>query len=549
MNMSKILMFLVVFLSGNCLYGQTLSGGSTDNGWRLYYAPYNDHSPSTPAELMKLKLSSIPATVPGNVEIDLQAAGKIKDPEKGNNVYALRQYEAYQWWYHRTFPTPEFKPGERVEIVFEGLDCLGKIWINDKLTGETDNMLIDHRFDITDLLRKDGPNTIYVCINPAVVEGRKYLNGVVGSRSDFNPESMNIRKAPHMYGWDIMPRLVSAGLWRDVHLEIIKPTRLKDIYWMTNNLDVSKGKAELILDWEIATDYPTIDGLTMEVSLKYNSATVYTNSFPLIYYSGRQKISLDNVKFWWPKGYGEPALYEGTLRIIDDKKKVLDEKSQIIGIRTAELIHSEITSKEKPGEFVFKINGEKIFVRGTNWVPLDALHSRDHKHLEDVFRMINDLNCNMIRCWGGNVYEDHDFFDLCDRNGVMVWQDFAMGCATYPQNNEFAEKIRKEAIAVVLKLRRHPSWFYGQEIMRMTQIWNGLSANISIRLLTGSAERSCHGLYGNLIPCGVIYPALPIQAMSTSGWVTSRNCCLKFICGARGVTIRHLFILKLMHIL
>jgi beta-mannosidase len=99
----------------------------------------------------------------------------------------------------------------------------------------------------------------------------------------------------------------------------------------------------------------------------------------------------------------------------------------------------------------------KIFVRGTNWVPLDALHSRDKNHLKDVFQMIPDLNCNMIRCWGGNVYEDHDFFDLCDENGVMVWQDFAMGCTTYPQNNDFTEKIKKEAINVVLKLRNHPS--------------------------------------------------------------------------------------------
>jgi len=455
--MNKILPFLVVFLFGSWLYGQSLSTKLPDDGWRLYYGPCDSKSPSCPDELLKLKWPSIPAIVPGNVEIDLQAAGIIENPEKGNNIYALRKYEAYQWWYYRTFQTPRYETGERVEIVFEGLDCFGTIWINGALIGNTSNMLINHRFDITGLLKSNGSNTIYVCINPAIAEGRKYLSGVVGTRSDFSPESVNIRKAPHMFGWDIMPRLVSAGLWREVRLDIVKPTRLREIYWMTNAVDVQKNMADLILDWEIETDYPTIDGLTMEVILKYNSATVYSNSFPLIYYSGRQRISLDNVKFWWPAGYGDPALYEGTVRIIDDKKKTLDERSNSIGIRTAELIHSEITSPEQPGEFVFKINGEKIFVRGTNWVPLDALHSRDTDHLESAISMIKDLNCNMIRCWGGNVYEDHGFFELCDRNGIMVWQDFAMGCTTYPQNNEFAETIREEAIKVVLKLRGHPS--------------------------------------------------------------------------------------------
>ena len=318
-------------------------------------------------------------------------------------------------------------------------------------------MLIEHRFDITGLLKKEGPNTIFVRINPAVTEGRKYLNGVVGTRSDFSPESVNIRKAPHMFGWDIMPRLVSAGLWREVRLDIVKPTRVKEIYWMTNSVDVNQRKADLILDWEIATDYPTIDSLTLEVSLRRNSVVVYSKSFPLIYYSGRVRIGLENADFWWPRGYGEPALYEGSVRIIDEKNNILDERSQPVGIRTAELIHSEITSREQPGEFLFRVNGEKIFVRGTNWVPLDAEHSRDKNHLEDAINMVNDLNCNMIRCWGGNVYEDHDFFNLCDRKGIMVWQDFAMGCTVYPQNNDFAERIRNEAISVVLKLRRHPS--------------------------------------------------------------------------------------------
>ena len=455
--MNKKIILPAILIFGNWLYGQNNTNISLCSEWKLYYGPSDRNAPANPDELKNMNWQMIPAAVPGNVELDLLVSGKIKNPEVGNNIYDLRKYEAYQWWYFRTFETPGYAIGERIEIIFEGLDCFGTVWINNKLVGKTDNMLIDHRFDITDLLNPKGSNTIYICINPAVAEGRKYINGVVGNRKDFSPEAVHVRKAPHMYGWDIMPRLISAGLWRAVWLNINKPTRLKQVYWMTNTVDVPSKKAQLLLDWEFATDYPTIDGLTMEVSLKRGSQIIYENSYSLFSHCSRQRISLDSVNFWWPRGYGYPVLYDATVRIVDDNKKVLDEKKQKIGIRTACLIYSEITTKENPGEFVFRINGEKIFVRGTNWVPLDAFHSRDQNHLRDAIRMITDLNCNMIRCWGGNVYEDQDFFDLCDENGVMVWQDFAMGSTAYPQDNDFAEKIRKEAINVVLKLRNHPS--------------------------------------------------------------------------------------------
>ena len=446
------LLFLNLGLNAHDKKSLSLSGS-----WKLFHAPFDKNSPTTPEELKSKNLQEIPSRVPGNVELDLMASGKIKNPEVGNNIYDLRKYEAYQWWYYKTFETPAFAAGERIEIVFEGLDCFGNVWINDKFVGKTDNMLIDHRFDITDLINPNGSNDIYICINPAVIEGRKSINGVIGTRMDNGAEAISVRKAPHMFGWDIMPRLVSAGLWRDVHLDIKKPTRLEQVYWMTNTVDIPNRKAQLLLDWQFTTDYPTIDGLTMEVSLKKDSKIFYEKSYPLYTHCSRQEISLDKVDFWWPKGYGDPVLYDAIVRILDDKKNVLDEKIQRIGIRTSELIFTEITTKENQGEFVFKINGEKIFIRGTNWVPLDALHSRDKSHLKKAMDMIIDLNCNMIRCWGGNVYEDHDFFDICDENGIMVWQDFAMGCSAYPQDNNFTEAIRKEAISIVLKLRCHPS--------------------------------------------------------------------------------------------
>lgn len=457
MKKTILLLFLFV-LQFNITKAQDKENISLDGLWKLSYGLYNREGPSCPRVLKKLNWPEIKATVPGNVELDLEAAGIIENPETGNNIYDLRKYEGYQWWYSREFDTPKTKSGEQVEIVFEGLDCFGKIWVNNHFVGETDNMLIEHRFDVTKFLKSDGKNKIYIRINPAVREAQKYINDVTGARGwGFQPEGVHVRKAPHMYGWDIMPRLISAGLWRGVSLDIKKTTEFTQIYWRTKNINVANKKAEILLDWQIRSDYPTIDGLTMDIILKKGGNKVYEKNITVFTFCSRESIGFDNVDFWWPKGYGEPSLYEAIIRIKDKQGNILDENSQKIGIRTADLIHTDIGTSEDPGEFVFKINGEKIFIRGTNWVPLDALHSRDKTHLNEAINMAADLNCNMIRCWGGNVYEDNDFYDLCDKNGIMVWQDFAMACTPYPQDDDFAAAIRKEAISVVLKLRHHPS--------------------------------------------------------------------------------------------
>ncbi len=121
------------------------------------------------------------------------------------------------------------------------------------------------------------------------------------------------------------------------------------------------------------------------------------------------------------------------------------------------LERTEVTTRDRPGDFLFEVNGCPVFCKGSNWVPVDAFHSRDEQRYADIIDLLSDTNCNMIRCWGGNVYEDHAFFDLCDRNGIMVWQDFAMACAAYPQDKAFCDKIEAEAEAVVRKLRQHAS--------------------------------------------------------------------------------------------
>jgi beta-mannosidase len=424
--------------------------------WTLYYGLQDELAPRSPRELKRSGFSKVPAMVPGNIEIDLLAEGLIEDPMIGDKVYDLRKYETYQWWYHRSFSKPDVPESHRIELSFEGIDCIADIWLNGVNIARIENMFVEHHYDVTDLIGEK--NQLYICIHSTVLEARKHMRNNFGVRYDALAEAVSVRKAPHMFGWDILPRLVSAGVWRDVKLELIPPTHWKSVYWVTRDVDVKNRKANMYVDWEFSTDRLDIDDLILQIRLERDGKVAFMKSVKVYTTVSRERIEgLENIEFWWPRGFGDPALYEASLEILDGDGNVLCANCQQIGIRTAELVRSEVNTQDDPAEFVFVVNGEQIFIKGTNWVALDALHSRDVQHVESAVDMLVDLNCNMVRLWGGNVYESDEFYDLCNRNGIMIWQDFTMGCTTYPQSQDFAEKVRIEAEKVILRLRNHPS--------------------------------------------------------------------------------------------
>ena len=434
--------------------GQKLSLNGT---WSLTFGSCPDAPKKLPQSGPPGDWPTISATVPGNVEIDMIAAGYLEPLEKGNRVYQALNLEYYQWWYRRTFQFTPKAPGARVDLVFDGLDCLGTIWLNGKLVGQAANMLIPHRFNVSGLLREGEANELVVRIDPAVPAGFAFARSAWEKAGPGRVESLHIRKAPHMYGWDIMPRLVSAGLWRDVRLEEIPPYQISDVHWVTSSVDVERKRAAVSVDWQInATDRET-GKIQLEIELARNGKVAFRQAVKASSQKGHQDITLDDVNFWWPRGYGSPALYEAKLILRNGEGAVVDQHQSRIGIRTIKLIRSDIVTEDRPGNFEFFVNDVPIFVKGTNWVPLDALHSRDTRHLDDVFPMLVDLNCNMVRCWGGNVYEQDRFFDLCDESGILVWQDFAMADAAYPQDDAFANAIVHEVETVVRRLRNHAS--------------------------------------------------------------------------------------------
>lgn len=434
------------------------SAGGTDlNGqWSLKFWPQPDTGALRTLGGAKTAqgAKTIKAQVPGNVELDLFKAGLVPNPELGDNSYKLREYEGYQWLFSREFTSPNLGSGERAILRLDGVDTFADIFINGKKVGETSNMLIPHTFDITDFLSKGGKNNLDILIRSAIMESNGRKIGAISSAYD----SEGIRKAPHMYGWDIMPRMLSAGIWRDAKIEIQKPARIEDIFFMTVYTDPKNNEAVCSARIRTALPRELLGKLSVLAKLSIGGETVWARKMPADMFTlSPRDIKIKNAKLWWPRGYGESPLYVFEASLLSPDGKLLDSKRINVGLRTVSLKRSDVFKNGDKGEFAFYVNGRKIYIKGTNWVPLDALHSRDPQHLQKTLEMAADLNCNMLRCWGGNVYESDAFYDFCDKNGILIWQDFSLACTTPPQDDDFAKAMEIEARSVVERLRSHPS--------------------------------------------------------------------------------------------
>ncbi len=428
---------------------------SLNGEWKLYYWRQDRSSVGRPSDLAQSGMESVPATVPGNVELDLVSAGKLGDPLIGDGVRQLRDLELNEWWYEKEFLVADaFHPG-KVEMVFHGVDCLATYWLNGVLLGASENMLVEHRFNVTEHLMKGKINRLHVRLRSPLMAAleEEYDPGYVSWHIDW--DRLWIRKAAHSYGWDIMPRALSAGIWRSVELVFHGPYEILDAYVQTIAADDKQ--ARLALFFQLGMPPAALmENLSLRLSgACKNSQFEFLSAVRFSSGALSNGFHVPNPELWWPRGYGEAHLYEATLEFLVNGNIEASRNLQF-GIREVELVRSDVAG-DRDGQFLLKINNTPILCKGTNWVPADVFHSRDAERIPSILAMAVELNCNIVRCWGGNVYEDHSFFDLCDRNGLMVWQDFSMACAPYPQDERFLEKVRQEGISVVRKLRRHAS--------------------------------------------------------------------------------------------
>lgn len=437
--------------------------------WDVFYHLEDGDLPSCIEEVKKRNWDRIKANVPGNIELDLCAAGIEEDPFYGENLYNYRKYEFYQWWFEREFDVPVSFAGKHIDLVLHGVDTYSTLWINGVQVGETHNMMIGHVIDITKTVRAGQKNHIAICIKSSLnsVRDRDYPANISGA--EHNDEIVWIRKPPHSFGWDIAPRLLSAGIWRGIEITARQHTYIKEVYYTTQW--VRQGKAALLVKYRFVTDVPVLDGFMVRIRGVCDEHTIYQEA-STNFCSGETVIVVSEPCLWWPKAYGKQNLYRMSFELLYEGN-IVDIRSERIGIREIQIETRFLPGDE--GEFKIRVNGCPILAKGSNWVPLDALHSRDSRRLKQAHDLFDDLGCNIIRCWGGNVYEDHGFFDLCDERGMLVWQDFALACGIYPQNDEFAAVIEEEAAWVVKKLRNHTSillWAGDNEIDGM-YYWKG----------------------------------------------------------------------------
>lgn len=389
---------------------------------------------------------SLSATVPGCIQLDLSEQGYLpRDLFLGENIRQTERFETYEWWYERHFDAP--REIKNAFLVFEGVDCLAEYFLNGVKLGESENMMIAHEFRVDEWLR-EGDNSLTVHIKSATLAARNEDYDLKLLSFNKNLESRFLRKPPHSYGWDIMPRAVTAGLWRDVRLELRDP-----IYFTQNFIWVAARKGRFY--YTLACDGNMPSHIEIELTGSCGSDSTFYRRVSCTKPFGQFDFTVTNPKLWFPYGYGDPNIYDGSVRIYQDGQ-LLHEESVSFGIRDIVLDRQDAADGQE-GRFRFLINGVEIMCRGSNWVPLDAFHCRDAERYGQALDLVKDIGCNILRCWGGNVYEDHTFFDFCDRNGIMVWQDFAMACALYPESDDFKRKLEKEVTSVIRKLRQHPS--------------------------------------------------------------------------------------------
>ncbi len=433
-------------------FKQDLSGP-----WRLYIAEHKDCKDYADLiiseKLLKTKgIPCIKGSVPGNFELDMEKAGLIGDLFYDVNTLEAQKLENRHLWYVCNFDFSGDPEGFMLK--FDGIDTISEIYLNGEFIEFTDNMFLECEIDVSEEL-KSGKNELLVHIIPTMIYARDEKFGAgVTAMPPYNGAGERVRKANSMFGWDIMPRIVSGGIWKPVYLIHKKPERINSTYMYVkheNNFSFSTCYFDVDVEGDLIQEYSLeIEGVCGDSRLYRKSKLWHTEGF--------LDADIDNPKLWWPRNMGEQNLYDVTVRLLHGDK-VCDQKTFKFGLRYVKLVKTDYIDENGKGDFKFEVNGKPFFAMGTNWVPLDAFHSRDLERLPKALELLWDSGSNIVRCWGGNVYENQEFFDFCDEHGIAVWQDFAMGCAVYPQDEDFQAQLKNEAVQIIKKYRQHPCLF------------------------------------------------------------------------------------------
>lgn len=476
-------------------YRQTIDLGGSD--WKFGAAPHgwsptSDLEPSNLTDGLPTRLAMpdidgvpewLPAAVPGDVRADLLAAGRIPDPFVGLANQESQWVDEHDWWYRKQFLC-SLADDERAFLVFHGVDYMSATYLDGQLLGHHEGMFSRQIYEVTSILQSPtGTHELAVrLLGPAHFPFRplswlerlwdRFSARLLPGERAF-PERLNFLKCQMGYGWDFAPRLRTIGLWDDVELIVVRTVWIRDVRIRT---DVHKVNAVLHLDIELDAARPVSADIQVELRDRATGQAAATRSLDAALSGGAQHVAatieVTQPKLWRPWDRGEPHLYELIVRVSESDSGslvMLDTHQQTLGFREVTLRTPE-DGHSRAEPWVLYINGEREFIRGANWVPLDAMPGRLRRaDYETVLDQVRAAGINLLRVWGGGLREKAAFYDLCDQKGILVWQDFPFACAFlghFRRDMAFLDLARRECTEIVRQLRHHPSlvlWCGGNE--------------------------------------------------------------------------------------
>lgn len=390
------------------------------------------------------------ARVPGTNWTDLLRVGRLEDPFYRDNELKVQWVEKKEWEYRRSFKVDEsFLNHDKIILDCRGLDTIAEIFLNGTLVAQTQNMFIEYEFDVKPLL-KIGDNQIHIIFRSILEWDKKQVESDPRvTWTSIKGRLFFTRKEGSDFGWDWGVRLITCGIWRSIRLAAYDVGRITDL---AARQDLSNSKKAL-LDITTEIERFVTKKLDLEVNVLLEGKVVSQTKASVSGEKVNKKIAIENPKIWWPNGWGDQPFYTILAKLMIGKK-VAHEKKIRIGLRTIEIVRE----KDARGEtFGIKVNKHLIFCKGVNWVPADALPDRlTEDHYVHLLRSCKEANMNMIRLWGGGLYEPEIFYEYCDENGIMIWHDFMFAVGPYIANQSYLENVRQEITNVVRRLKHHP---------------------------------------------------------------------------------------------
>lgn len=441
---------------------------SLNGGWLLYWFD-GERGERTPTILSGAAdpRRAWRARVPGSVHQTLIEHGVLPDLNTGANILAARWVEETFWHYSRAFRAPRLSHGERAWLVFEELNLAATVWVNGREVGRHANAFYPARFEVTEALRA-GVNTVVVRLDSGLFHAmHRSADGYNVHPNAQLTKRPWLRSPQHNHGWDWAPRLLNVGIPAPVWLETAALARW-DGCAVTAEVseDLTEGTIRARVFVEGVWTKPTKSELVLRAAGRSVRAPATIQPGPNTF---EATLSVPRPRLWWPRGHGAQPLYT-----VDVELRGVGRERRRVGFRRVRV--NQEPHPERGRYFVIEINGKPIFCKGANFVPPDIIPARaDRRRYATLVERAVEANCNFLRVWGGGGYASDDFYELCDEQGFLVWQEFVFACAKYPTTDEaFLADVKREAVHQVRRLAHHPcliAWCGNNELEEGNYHW------------------------------------------------------------------------------